>query len=452
MDRNEAQYIKMTTTPVPRLILALAAPTVMSMLVTTLYNTADTFFVSQLGTSASAAVGVVFSLMAIFQAIGFTLGSGAGSLVAMRLGAKDADAANRFASTSFFSAICCGLIFTLYGVIDIDHLMTALGSTPTILPYSRSYASYILLGAPIMCASFVMNNVLRSEGKSALAMTGLVSGGVLNIILDPIFIFTFKLGIAGAAIATLISQCVSFAILFSFFLRRKSISRIHVKYFSRRAADYIAVIKLGFASLCRQGLSSVATVALIVSAAAYGDAAVAAMSITGRIFMLIFSVVLGIGQGFMPVAGFNCGAKKYARVRESVWFTIKTGAVMMILLGGLGFIFAPQVIALFRDDPEVIHIGGFAMRVQCAVMICMPFFTTTNMAHQSTGRAAAATFLACNRHGLYFLPLIALLPKFFGVTGVQVAQPLSDVLSFMTCLPFLRHFLRETRELERSGA
>ena len=452
MTNDEAQYIKMTATPIPRLVVSLALPTVMSMMVTALYNTADTFFVSRLGTSASAAVGVVFSLMAIFQAIGFTLGTGAGSLVSLRLGAKDVNAASKYLSTSFFAALFCGGLFTLYGLIDINHLMRMLGSTPTILPYSRSYAAWILLGAPVMCASFVMNNVLRSEGKAAFAMAGLVTGGFINIGLDPLFIFTFKMGIAGAAIATLVSQCIGFAILISFYLRGRSTSKLSFRYFSTRLADFYQIVRLGFPSLCRQGLASIATVSLIVSAAVYGDATVAAMSIVGRIFFFILALVLGIGQGFMPVAGYNYGAGKFGRVREAVGFTIRIGVVLMVIMSGLGIAFAPQVIAFFRNDPDVIRIGAFAMRLQCAVMVIQPIFVTTNMSHQSTGHAAVATFLACNKQGLYFLPLIFLLPKFFGLAGVQMAQPVADIFSFLTCLPFLFRFLRELRQKEKATA
>ena len=220
----------------------------------------------------------------------------------------------------------------MLGTLFLDPLMRVLGATPTILPYARDYARYILFGAPVMCASFVLNNILRGEGKAMLAMVGIGLGGVLNIGLDPLFIYTFGLGIAGAAIATLLSQCVSFAILLSCFLRRKSAVRLHIGQVSRKAEVYARIIKTGMPSFCRQSLASVATVLLNVNAAVYGDAAVAAMSVVGRIFMFVFSFMLGFGQGFQPVAGYNFGAKRYDRVRGATYFTILVGTVLMAVL------------------------------------------------------------------------------------------------------------------------
>ncbi|MEA4873593.1 MAG: MATE family efflux transporter [Synergistaceae bacterium] len=446
----ETQHLNMTTLPIPGLVIRLAIPTVISMLVTALYNTADTFFVSRLGTSASGAVGIVFSIMAIFQAIGFTFGTGAASMISRKLGAQETKAASRYASTSFFLAFVSGLIFTVYGLFSIDDFMISLGSTETILPYAKSYAMYILLGAPIMCTSFVMNNVLRAEGKAAFAMVGLVTGALLNIVLDPIFIFSFGLGISGAAIATLISQCISFSILLSVFILRKSSMRISIKNISRKPKEYFDILTLGTPSLCRQGLASIATVALNVAASAYGDAAVAAMSIVGRTFMLVLSMMIGLGQGFMPVSGYNYGAKNYARVKEAFWFTVKTGLLIMAVTAVTGFVMAPEIVSTFRrEDAEVIAIGTLAMRLQFSALILQPLFVSTNMLFQSTGHAARATFLACNRQGVYFLPLILILPSIFGITGIQITQPISDILSFLTCIPFLYFFMKKLNKLEK---
>ncbi len=446
----ETQHLNMTTLPIPGLVIRLAIPTVISMLVTALYNTADTFFVSRLGTSASGAVGIVFSIMAIFQAIGFTFGTGAASMISRKLGAQETKAASRYASTSFFLAFVSGLIFTVYGLFSIDDFMISLGSTETILPYAKSYAMYILLGAPIMCTSFVMNNVLRAEGKAAFAMVGLVTGALLNIVLDPIFIFTFGLGISGAAIATLISQCISFSILLSVFILRKSSMRISIKNISRKPKEYFDILTLGTPSLCRQGLASIATVALNIAASAYGDAAVAAMSIVGRTFMLVLSMMIGLGQGFMPVSGYNYGAKNYARVKEAFWFTVKTGLLIMAVTAVTGFVMAPEIVSTFRrEDAEVIAIGTLAMRLQFSALILQPLFVSTNMLFQSTGHAARATFLACNRQGVYFLPLILILPSIFGITGIQITQPISDILSFLTCIPFLYFFMKKLNKLEK---
>ncbi|MDD4159523.1 MAG: MATE family efflux transporter [Synergistaceae bacterium] len=451
-DTSEIQLFKMTALPVPRLVISLAVPTVISMLVTAIYNTADTFFVSRLGTSATGAVGIVFSIMAIFQAIGFTFGTGAASMISRKLGAHDLDTANRFASTSFFLAFGTGLSFTLYGLFSLDDFMLSLGSTETILPYAKSYAMYILLGAPVMCTSFVMNNILRAEGHAAFAMVGLVTGGILNIFMDPIFIFKFGLGISGAAIATLISQCISFSILLSVFILRRSSIRISIKNISRRPREYANILFLGCPSLCRQGLASMAAVALNVAASAYGDAAIAAMSIVARTFMLVLSMMIGLGQGFMPVAGYNYGARNYPRVKEAFWFTVKTGTLIMAAMAVIGSIAAPDIVAVFRrEDAEVIAIGTVAMRLQFAALILQPLFVSTNMLFQSTGHAARATFLASNRQGLYFLPLIFILPRMFGLAGVQITQPLADLFSFLSCIPFLYFFLKKLTVLEREN-
>ncbi|MBO5197943.1 MAG: MATE family efflux transporter [Lachnospiraceae bacterium] len=448
---SEAQYQKMTETPIPKLVLTLAVPTIISMLVTAIYNMADTFFVSQLGTSASGAVGIVFSLMAIIQAVGFTLGMGAGSLVSRLLGSREPEKARRIAASAFYSAIAFGLLLTVFGLIFLDPLMGLLGATPTILPYARDYARYILLGAAIMASSFVMNNLLRAEGKAAFSMIGLTLGGLLNIALDPLFIFVFDLGIAGAAIATVISQAVSFLILLSFFLCGKSTTSLSIRYLSKDRKDYFAVVKTGLPSFSRQGLASIATVALNNNAAVYGDAAVAAMSIVGRIFMFVLSVMLGIGQGFQPVAGFNYGAGRYDRVRKSFWFTSLSGFVMMSVLSIAGFIAAPELIALFRrGDAEVIHIGTLAARLQFLAMPLQALSVPTNMLMQSIGKSFQATFLSCLRQGIFFLPLILILPQYFELLGVQMTQPISDLLTFLVCIPFLFVFFRNLGKAERA--
>ena len=444
--RDQAQYEKMTQTPVSKLIISLAIPTTISMLVTSIYNMADTFFVSQLGTSATGAVGIVFSLMAIIQAVGFTLGMVAGSTISRLLGQQKQKDANIIGSTAFFSALAFGLLLTILGLSFVDGLMDLLGATSTILPYARGYAQYILFGAPIMCASFVLNNILRSEGKATLSMIGLTLGGVLNIALDPLLIFALNMGISGAAIATLISQCVSFSILLFCFLSGKSITKLSIRNISRKADPYAQIIKIGFPSLCRQGLASVANVALNVNAAVYGDAAVAAMSIVGRVFMFIQSVMLGIGQGFQPVAGYNYGAAKYDRVRKSYWFTVKAGFLLMTSLCIVGFIFAPQIVSLFRkDDLEVITIGALAFRAQCVALPLMSLSIPTNMLMQSTGKSLEATILACARQGIFYLPIILILPKMVGLLGVQLAQPLSDALTLVISSIFLVLFLRKLK-------
>jgi len=446
-EQNEIHISDMTSRPIPGLIINLATSTILSMIVIAAYNTADTYFVAKLGTSATGAVGVVFSVMALLQAIGFTFGTGAASIVSRRLGSNDIKTAERIASTSFFLALLSGMIISIISLLYLDKFMLQIGATKTILPYAKDYAKYILLGAPIICTSFVMNNILRAEGKATLAMLGLAAGAVINIVLDPIFIFTLKLGVAGAAIATLISQFISFLLLMSFFLNRKSSMKIRLKDLSKKPQEYLDILLLGAPSLLRQGLASFSAIALNVAAAVYGDAAIAAMSIVSRIFMFALSIIVGLGHGFMPVVGFNYGARNYGRVKEAFLFTVKVGLIFSFVMSILGCVFSPNIVAFFRkEDIEVIEIGTLAMRMQFFVLILQPLFVSTNMLLQSTGYAIRATFLASNRQGLYFLPLIFTLPRFLGLKGLALTQPISDVLAFITAIPFLYFFWKTLEE------
>lgn len=442
----------MLEAPIPSLVTRLAIPTVISMLVTSIYNMADTFFVSQLGTSASGAVGIVFSLMAIIQAVGFTLGMGAGSLVSRSLGAGKSEDANSIASVAFFSSIAGGTVIALGGLLFNDQLMSLLGATPTILPYAKDYGRYILLGAPVMCSSFVLNNLLRSQGRAALSMIGLTAGGILNIILDPIFIFVLKMGIAGAAVATLTSQCVSFLILFSMFLRGKSTAQLKPALFIPQFGRWFPqIFKIGLPSLSRQGLASLSTVALNVQAGVYGDAAVAGMSITGRIFMFVLAIMVGLGQGFQPVAGFCYGARRYDRVKSAYTFILVVGSVLLTGVGAVLFVWAPEIVALFRKDPEVITVGVAAIRYQALMMPILPLSVSGNMLFQSTGQARSATFLASCRQGIFFLPLAFVLPNIWGLTGVELIQPVADILSVLVSVPLVLAFFRQMKRTQQAA-
>lgn len=446
---DSAQYQKMTASPIPRLITTLALPTIASMLTTAIYNMADTYFVSHLGKSATGAVGVVFSLMAIIQAVGFALGMGSGSLISRLLGRREKDQADEVAASGLLGALVLGLCITTAGLLFLDPLMRLLGSTETILPHARAYAGYILYGAPIMAASFVLNNLLRAEGHAALAMVGITTGGVLNIVLDPFFIFVLNQGIAGAAQATLLSQCVSFLLLLSAFLRGKSILHLSLRKASRRPRLYWSIVRAGLPSFCRQGLASIATAALNGAAGVYGDAAIAAMSVVGRVFMLIMSVLIGFGQGYQPVVGYNYGAGRYDRVRQALLFTLTASMALMAVLCTAGLLAAPLVIGLFADgDPDVLSIGVFAMRAQCIGLLFQPIGTGINMTFQSIGRTWESTFLSLCRQGIYFLPLIWLLPRLWGLTGVELTQPLSDLLTCATAIPFQILFFRQLKTLE----
>ena len=367
---QQAQFDKMTRTPIPRLVMGLAVPTILSMLITSIYNLADTFFVGQISTSASGAVGVVSSLMAVIQAVGFMLGHGAGSVISRSLGSGDAPAASRFASTSFFTAVGAGAALGVFGIAGLTPLMRLLGSTETILPHARAYAFYILLAAPFMMSSLVMNNILRYEGKASFAMVGLVTGGVLNMALDPVFIFGLGMGAGGAGLATGLSQMVSFGILLSMYLRGKTVSRLALRFYTRSPRDVATILTTGLPSFGRQGLASFASMMLNVAARPYGDAAVAAMSIVSRIFQFLLSVALGVGQGFQPVASYNYGARKFHRVRQACLFTIGASFVLMTALAAVCYVNGEALVRLFRDDGAVTAIALPAFRWHSALPPC----------------------------------------------------------------------------------
>ncbi len=436
------QYKKMTETPVSRLILALGIPTIISMLVTSIYNVADTYFVSSIGTSASGAVGIIFGLQAVMQAFGFMFGHGAGSIISRKLGQKDTHAASKFASTSFFLSFTIGLFITIIGFTFMRPFMRLLGSTETILPYSIAYGKYILIAAPFFTSSCVLNNILRYEGQAAYAMIGLTAGGILNIFGDPLFMFVFHMGISGAGISTMISQIISFILLFIMFFNGKTQSRIRFNYITRNITDIANIINTGLASLIRQGLNSVSTMILNNQAAIYGDAAVAGMSIVNRVTFFIFAVGLGIGQGYQPVAAFNFGAGKYARVKKGYYFTSFTGELLLGTMSVIAFFFPVEIISFFRNDPAVIQTGTLALRCQCIACLFQPFSVCTNMLFQSIGKSGRASFLSALRSGLYFIPLILILPHFFGLTGVQISQTISDIMACATSIPMALIYLR----------
>ena len=451
-DRTAVQYHKMTETPIPRLILSLAAPTILSMLITSIYNLADTFFVGRISTSASGAVGVVSSLMAIIQALGFMLGHGSGTIISRRLGSQDTHAATRFASTSFFTALAFGVVLAVVGLATLPDFMMLLGSTETILPHACAYARPILLAAPLMISSLVMNNILRYEGKANLAMVGLVTGGLLNIALDPLFMFALGLGTAGAGIATALSQTISFGILLYMFLRGKTVSQFRLSAVTREPREFLQILAGGAPSFGRQGLQSIGGMLLNIAARSYGDAAVAGMSIVSRIFMFIISVAIGTGQGFQPVAGFNYGAQKYRRVQQACLFTMATSFCFLSVILTACWFNAETLIRLFRDDPEVTAVALPAFRYQCFAMLLQPVIVAGNMLFQSIGKSGRATFLACCRQGVFFIPLILTLPRAFGLLGVEICQPIADVLTFFVTVPFLFPFLRQLVRMDEAEA
>ena len=435
MDAQEQKYIRMTQAPVGKVIGKLAIPCIISMLVTSFYNMADTFFVGMMDSdSASGAVGVVFSMMAIIQAVGFFFGHGSGNFISRELGKKNYQEASNMAATGFFSALVAGVVICLLGQIFLEPLAYLLGSTPTILPYTKDYLRTILLGAPWMAASLVLNNQLRFQGSAIYAMIGITTGAVLNIGLDPLLIFTCDMGVAGAGLATIISQFVSFVILLIGCSKGDNI-KISIRHVQLKLRYYVQILKGGLPSLARQSIASIATISLNWALQESGDAAIAAMSIVQRIAMFGASAMIGFGQGFQPFCGFNYGAGLYSRVKKGFWFCTKSSFVFLLAVSALGYYFAPNLISLFRDDPEVIAFGAAALRFQCLTFPLHSWIVMSTMMEQSMGRAVPATFLSVARQGFFFIPSVLLLPLLLDATGVQMAQAVADVMTLLFAVP-----------------
>ena len=444
---QDEKYRMMTENPIPGLIGRLAVPTIISMLVTSFYNMADTFFVGRIGTSATAAVGVAFPVMAVIQALGFFCGHGSGNSISRQLGAQENDAAGELAATGFFGGLILGLLVLVFGLLFLTPLSRILGSTDTILPYTREYLGIILVGAPWMTAQFVLNNQIRFQGNAFYAMIGVGTGAVLNILLDPILIFGFRMGISGAALATVLSQLISFFLLLAG-VRFSGCIPIRLKNVRFHRERLREIAGGGLPSLFRQGLGSVATMTLNIAANPYGDAAIAAMSVVSRIFMFAISALIGFGQGFQPVCGFNYGAKKYGRVREAFWFCVKVSTVFLFALSILGFLLSGHLIGIFRDDPEVIRIGTTAVRFQCATLILNGWIVMNNMMTQTMGKTFYASLLASARQGLFFIPILLILPRILGLTGIQSAQAAADVFAFLLSVVLYRKVTAELHEEE----
>ena len=448
---NEERFKRMRYEKIPKLIISLGIPTTISMLITNIYNMADTYFVSQISLSASGATGIVFAVMAILQAFGFMCGHGSGSNISRSLGRKDEENASRFASSGLFLSFCISLVLMIAGLVFLEPLMRLLGSTDTILVEAMNYGRFIFLTAPAMVMSCVCNNILRYEGRAVYAMVGLTFGGILNMMLDPILIFVFHLGISGAGIATMVAQYLSLFILLIPFFRNRTASRLRLSYISRNIDTFINIIVTGSPSLARQGLNSISTAMLNMMAKPLGDAAIAAMSVVGRVSNMLFSLSLGIAQGFQPVSSFNYGAGDYKRVKESTVFTIGFGTALIAVLCTLAFINAPLIISLFRSEELVIEIGSAALRLMCFGLLLLPTVSVTNMLFQGIGESKKALFVACLQSGAFFIPLVVILTRAFGVNGLICATPLSYLLAFSVALPMVVKFMRNLIKKEENN-
>ena len=437
------KFIKMTTSPVEKLVISLAGPSIVIMVISALYNMTSTFFVSSLGTSQVAAVGIAFPLMAVIQAMGFFFGQGSGNYMARALGARNNDGASRMAVTGLVSGFFVMAFIASAGLVFRGQLAEGLGATDTIRPFAEEYIFFILLASPFMVAATVLNQQMRFQGSAAIAMVGMLSGAVLNIFLDPLFIFVFRMGVKGAGLATLISQITSFLILFFYGTTRKGNIAINFKLFSPSFSRYGEMFRGGVPALLRQSLMSVASIIINHFARPYGDAAIAGISIASRLSMFATSMILGFGQGFQPVCGFNYGAKLYGRVKKAFWFCMRFCCGALFVLSIIMAIFAPNIIAFFRrDDPLVIAIGAFGLRLQC---ISLPFtagIIMVNMLTQTMGKALEASVVALARQGLFLIPSLFILGTVFGLNGIQLSRPVSEIVSLAVVIPIMIRTLK----------
>ena len=437
----EDKYVEMTQRPVKLLVCQMAVPTIIAMVTTALYNVVDAAFIGRLSTEGTAGIGISFAYMTFIQALGFFFGHGSGNFISRALGAKNVSSAGVVASVGVITPILIGLLAAAICLPNLSSLSRLLGAPAEVVPYANDYLRYIVAATPFMMSALTLNNQLRLQGNARFGMVGIVSGAVLNIVLDPLFIFTLGMGVSGASLATAISQIFAWVLLLRGTFRPESV-HITLRNFRPSWRVYYEIFRGGLPSLLRQLFNCAAAVSLNYCAALYAPAgqeasAVAAFAVVTRIMMFTFSVVLGFCQGFQPVCGFNYGAKKYDRVRESYLFAFWVGTAFLAVVSAVGFIFAPQVLALFRaEDSDLIAIGAVTLRWQCAAFPLVPLCTATNMLFQNIRMTFPATLLSCCRNGLFFLPAILLLPLWLGLEGVQMAQAVADVFTFFLSLPY----------------
>ena len=436
------KYVRMTTLPVGGLVTQMAIPSIVSMLVSGIYNLADTFFIGQINTQSVAALGIVYSYMVLIQSMAIFFGQGSGNYISRALGRRETVDAEEMAAVGLGSSVLTGIILSAASFLAMRPLLALLGSTETIMPYAVDYFQFILLGTPFIMGTFTLNNQMRHQGNAMLSMIGIVSGAVLNIILDPIFIFGLDLGIRGAGMATAISQVIGFLIILSMIGKRGSLP-IRPRHFKPTLRRYRDISAGGLPSLARQGLMSLSAICLNQLASNYGDEAIAAFSIVSRIMMLACAAMIGYGQGFQPVCGFNYGAGLFDRVRKAFWHSCSVSTVYCTVLALLGWILAGPLVALFRaDDPEVIRIGSEVLRYQCYSFPLTGFIVLANMYLQNIRKTIPAIIMASARQGIFFLPALFIGHAAWGFTGIEISQALADICSFLFAVPVVLHALK----------
>ncbi len=442
-EKNDKKYQQMMFTPISKLILTMSVPTIMAQMVSVIYNMVDTFYVAKLGTSVTAAVGVCNSLQSIIQAVGYGIGMGAGSLIARSLGQKNTEHANVIAITAQLMAVTFGFLLVLLCFPNISKFMNILGATDTMMDYAIAYGSVILLAAPILCLSFVNNCVVRYEGYLALSIIGSSIGCILNMLMDPIFIFTMNLGVKGAAISTVVAETVSCSIMLTILLSGKTTIQLKLSNIAKETKTYLQIIKSGLPTIFRQMMGSFSSALLNNAAKPFGDSTVAAITVANKLYMLIRNIVLGVGQALQPIAGYCYGANDRKRVIKAFNFATIYGTTFCLTAILVLTIWGTPIISLFqKDDPEIVRLGLQCMKYFCIVLPLLSFSTFANQLYQVLGFSKIASFLASLRQGICFAPIVIFLPKIIGIAGVQMAQAAADLLTFIITLPFMYFMYR----------
>lgn len=429
MQRNDQRTVMLGEWEVKKVLIALAVPSIIGMVANGIYNVVDTIFVGRLGTTAIGAVSIVFPFFMIIAAVGLAVGVGAGSYISRLLGMGRKDEAEKTAMTAVVTVIGLGIAFSAAGQLWLEPILKLFGATETILPQAIEYSRALLVGAPIIMLKMTLNHILRAEGSAKASMVALIMGAVLNIILDPLFIFTFNLGVMGASAATVLAQACAAAYQFWFFLSGRSYLQLTFLRLQPSLSIYGQMIKIGSPIFITQFLNSAAMAMINTAAAPFGDGAVASMGIVKRVMSLAMFALFGFSQGFQPVAGFNYGARNFARLHEAIRYSLRVTTTFALAFTFVFVLFAERIVAVFSSDPEVLSIGSWALRAYAAPFAFLGYQLVYFALFQALGKAVPAAILSFARQGLILIPLILVLPRFFGLDGVILAQPGADALT-----------------------
>jgi len=432
------------------LLAKLSIPTTIGMLVNSLYNIVDTIFIGKgVGTLAIAAIGIVFPIQMIIMALAQLIGLGSASIISRNLGKKEYERAGLVAGNSFIAITVLGIIISVVVFMFMNPILRLFGATENILPYARDYLFIVAFGFVFFPFLVSTNNLIRAEGDAKNSMIILLLATVSNIILDPIFIFVFKLGIKGAAYATIIAQFIGFTYAILYYLRKKSSIPIKIHHFRLKFSVIKEMISLGFASFIRQVSASFLIVLVNNSLRVYGgDVAIAAYSVVNRIVMFVTMPLFGIVAGVQPMIGYNYGAMRMSRVKKSLKVSVLSTVVIGLFFSILFLVFPTPIISLFSNDPELISSGAFPLRMIILLFSMIGFQFIGAGFFQSIGKARPSIILSLTRQVLYLLPLILLLPLLWGVNGIWIAFPIADLLAIITTGIFLYREIKKINKLE----